>query len=278
MDKLMKLDRRIIYFVMLVLVSLPLLSPLGIPLLITQGTRDMYEQLATVPAGSRVLFSINYDPTSAPDIAPQAVVMLDHLMSNNVNVALVCFSAAGPNLIEGLMAPHLAAGKVYGEDLVNLGFIAGAETAIRNFGRDVIGTAKADYHGNDLKSMPILDGVTDVRDFELVVVFHGYNPGVQEWIRQVQGPLDIRLLAGVVSVSVPEVMPFYTSGQLAGLTQGLRGAAEYELLIDKPGTAVAKMDAQSLGHLAIIFFIVIGNIGYFSTKGKSKAKKEGGEN
>lgn len=53
-------------------------------------------------------------------------------MSKDVKVALVCFSAAGPAIIEGLIAPHLAAGKEYGEDLVNLGFIAGAETAIRH--------------------------------------------------------------------------------------------------------------------------------------------------
>lgn len=272
MQRLMNLDRRIIYLAMLVLVSLPLLNPLGIPLKINKGTRDVYEQLNAVPAGKRVLFSINYDPTSAADIAPQATVMLDHLMSKNVKVALVCFSSAGPNLIEGLIAPHLAAGKVYGEDLVNLGFIAGGETAIRNFGRDVVGTAKADYHGASLSTMPILRGVADVRDFELVFVFHGYNPGVQEWVRQVQGALKIRLLAGVVSVSVPEVMPFYTSGQLSGLTQGLRGAAEYELLVQKPGSAVAKMDAQSLGHLVIIFFIAVGNIGFLAKKDKSKKR------
>lgn len=81
------------------------------------------------------------------------------------------------------------------------------------------------------------------------------------------------LLAGVVSVSVPEVMPLYTSGQLAGLTEGLRGAAEYELLAQRPGSAVAKMDAQSLGHLAIIFFIVVGNIGFIAMRQKSKEKE-----
>jgi len=106
MQKLMNIDRRIIYFTMLVLVSLPLLNPLGIPLEINKGTRDVFEQLDAVPAGKRVLFSINYDPTSAADIAPQAKVMLEHLMSKNVKVALVCFSAAGPALIEGLIGAN----------------------------------------------------------------------------------------------------------------------------------------------------------------------------
>ena len=97
MEKLVDVDRRIIYLTILVLVSLPLLKPLGIPLEINKGTLDVFKQLDAVPAGERVLFSINYDPTSAPDIAPQAKVMLDHLMSKDVKVALVCFSAAGHN-------------------------------------------------------------------------------------------------------------------------------------------------------------------------------------
>jgi len=264
--KLQNFDRRIIYVVMLVVISWPLLSPIGVPLQVNQGTLDVFNQLDALKAGDRVIFSINYDPTSAADIAPQASIMLQHLMQKDVRVALVCWSAAGPSLIDGLINPHLEAGKVYGEDLINLGFIAGGETAIRNFGRDVIGTAKVDNRGNDLKNVPIMKGVADVRDFEFVFVFHGYNPGIQEWVRQVQGPLNIRLLAGVVNVSVPEVMPFYTSGQIDGLAQGLRGAAEYELLLNQPGAAVAKMDAQSLGHLAIIFFVIVGNIAYFLEK------------
>lgn len=268
--KLLNFDRRLIYVVMLVLVSIPLINPIGIPLGINQGTRNVFNEIDSLQAGDRVLFSINYDPTSAPDIHPQAVIVLEHLMQKNVKVALVTFAASGPNLCEQLIAPYLEQGKVYGDDLINLGFIAGAETAIRNVGLDVIGTAKVDYRGNDLHTVPILQGVVDARDFDLVYVFHGYNPGVQEWVRQVQGPLGIRMLAGVVMVSVPEIMPFFTSGQIAGLTQGLRGAAEYELLLDKPGSAVAKMDAQSLGHLVIIFFVALGNVAYFIDKKKVK--------
>lgn len=58
----MSLDRRVIYLTMLVVVSLPLLNPLGIPLEINKGTRDVYEQLDAVPAGKRVLFSITIRP------------------------------------------------------------------------------------------------------------------------------------------------------------------------------------------------------------------------
>lgn len=105
MQRLMSSDWRVIYLTMLILVSLPLLNPLGIPLDINKGTRDVFEQLDAVPAGKRVLFSINYAPTSAADIAPQAKVMLDHLMSNAhllVHEALVEALVPG-----GVLAPIL---------------------------------------------------------------------------------------------------------------------------------------------------------------------------
>jgi Trk-type K+ transport system membrane component len=49
----------------------------------------------------------------------------------------------------------------------------------------------------------------------------------------------------------------------------MKGAAEYEKLSKNYGRAMVGMDPQSIIHLLIIFFIVIGNVGYFVTK-KSK--------
>jgi hypothetical protein len=39
--------------------------------------------------------------------------------------------------------------------------------------------------------------------------------------------------------------------------------------VGKPGTAMRGMDAQSLGHIAIIVFIVLGNILYFASRKKT---------
>jgi hypothetical protein len=58
------------------------------------------------------------------------------------------------------------------------------------------------------------------------------------------------------------------SGQMIGLMSGLRGAAEYEMLLQQPSKGVAAMDALSASHLVMILFIIIGNIGYFVTKSR----------
>jgi hypothetical protein len=60
--------------------------------------------------------------------------------------------------------------------------------------------------------------------------------------------------------------PFLSAGQMVGLLGGLKGAAEYEMLIDKPGMGQRGMDAQSVCHLVIILLVIAGNVGYFMRK------------
>ncbi|MFQ6003090.1 MAG: hypothetical protein ACE5KJ_05025, partial [Candidatus Zixiibacteriota bacterium] len=57
--------------------------------------------------------------------------------------------------------------------------------------------------------------------------------------------------------------PFLASGQIVGLLGGLKGAAEYEILIQKPGMGQRGMDAQSVSHLVIILLVILGNTSYF---------------
>ena len=59
---------------------------------------------------------------------------------------------------------------------------------------------------------------------------------------------------------------FLQSGQLNGLMGGLKGAAEYETLVDKKSMAVRGMRPQSVVHLLVIVFVFIGNALYFYHK------------
>lgn len=268
-DKLQNLDRRIIYVIVLLAVAIPMINPIGIPISISPLTTAIYDIANKLQPGDKVLFSLDYSPGGSPDVHPQAVAMMNHLMSRGVQVVMVSFWAAGPMYGEQLMAPYPKSDKVYGTDFTNLGYIPGSENAIRNFGFDV-NIVKSDFRGGPVASQPIMAGLKDCRDFALVIDFISGTPGIAEWIRQVQGPLDIKLAVGTVTVNVPTTMPFFQSGQIVGMLQGLRGAAEYEILMGKRGKAVAAMDGQSLGHMAIIAFILVGNVAYFLAGGKKK--------
>ena len=48
-----------------------------------------------------------------------------------------------------------------------------------------------------------------------------------------------------------------------GLLGGMKGAAEYEILMGYEGSAFRGMDIQSLVHFLIIGMVLLGNIGFF---------------
>jgi hypothetical protein len=54
----------------------------------------------------------------------------------------------------------------------------------------------------------------------------------------------------------------------------MKGAAEYEKLVGVMGLGTRGMDAQSVSHLVVFAFILIGNLAYFTLRAlKGKANK-----
>lgn len=265
-EKLQNVDRRIIYLVILLALAIPLINPLGVPLSSSPTTELFFDEVSKLQAGDTVLMVTDYSPGGSPDIHPCAVTVAQHLVDKGVKMVFVSFWDAGPMYTEQIITPYLGKGTlVDGETVANLGYIAGGAQAIRAFSLDIPGTQPTDFNGKSVTGLPIMQGIKDLRDFALVIEFMSGTPGTTEWVQQATDPLGVKILCATVTVSVPGNMPFIDSGQVSGMLQGLRGAAEYEIMSGNPGKAVAGMDAQSLGHLAIIAFIVVGNIAYFAT-------------
>lgn len=271
MERLQQIDRRVIYLLLVLALGIPLMNPIGIPLSYSDTTILFYNEVEALQAGDTVLVSLDYSPGGSADVHPQAVAVAKHLVQKGIKMVFVSFWDAGPMFGEQIIQPYLDSGElVYGESVTNLGYISGQATAIRSFGLDCVGTQPIDFRGQATATQPIMQGINDVRDFDLVIEFISGNPGIEEWVQQVQGPLGIKMLCGAVTVSVPKTMGYVDAGQVQGLLQGLRGAAEYEIMSGNPGKAASGMDAQSLGHIVIITFILVGNAAYFLS---GKAKK-----
>jgi hypothetical protein len=86
-------------------------------------------------------------------------------------------------------------------------------------------------------------------------------------------PIATIVIAGLVA----DYAPYIQSKQLIGMIPGLRGAAGYESLIDMLGRGTAGLDAQSVAHLMILIFVLVGNIVYFAERSREKEEsaKEG---
>ena len=109
----------------------------------------------------------------------------------------------------------------------------------------------------------------DATDFDLVFDLAAGDSIEFWWIPYGQGKYKIPFAAGCTAVMAPDLFPFFQSGQLRGFLGGLVGAAEYEKLVELPGTATAGMSAQSVTHLIIALFIILGNAGYFLVRRRS---------
>jgi hypothetical protein len=266
-----KVDRRYIFLAILLVILVPLLVPIGLPIRVSREVQSAYDAITKIPDGSKVYLAADYDPGSMPELQPMTLATLQHLFSKNCKVIGACLWPGGPPLLEDALVKvgEERFGKKYGLDFVNLGYKPGNEVVMVSVGRSIPATFPADFYGTPVDSLPIMHGVRNLHDVAIVVNISAGYPGTKEWVQQVQSRYHVTLVAGCTAVSAPEYYPYFQSGQLSGFLGGLAGAAEYEILVGKPGTATRGMDAQSLGHIAIIIFIILGNVLYFAKKKKS---------
>jgi len=126
-----------------------------------------------------------------------------------------------------------------------------------------------DYYGTPLDSLPMMQGVQNYDQVACVIDLSAGNI-TDAWIAYGQGRFYFPLALGLTGVMGADYYPYLNSGQVFGLMAGLYGAAQYEELADNPGLAKDGMRIQVYAHLVIIFFILIGNIGYFMSRHEKK--------
>jgi hypothetical protein len=166
-------------------------------------------------------------------------------------------------------------------DFVNLGFQAGNEGVMKVGLTDFTKAFPKDARGQAAADLPILEGVRTVRDFPLLVNVSAGYPGSKEWVQYVVSASEgsVKMIAGCTGVQTPQMYPYYP-GQLAGLLGAIKGAAEYENLLNgvmggdpapKYLEAQRRMAPQLFGHLLLVGLIVVGNLIQFMGRRGTRA-------
>ncbi len=270
-DKFENLDRRWVYLLSWLFVLFPLMFPLGLPVPINKESQQWYKAISDIPDGSTVVFAPMYGTSGMPELFPMTLATMHQLWSKDVKIIVVSFWAEGPLVFTQLLNQMnpTTYGKTYGVDWINLGYIPGSEPAMRAFGDDMAKAVAKDYiEGKNLSEFPIMQNVNNAEDIDLIISIETGTPGLTEWLRQWQEPYRVPIVVGCIGVSAPGMAPFLQSGQLSALLPGLTSSAEYELLINRKGLAIAGVDAVSMSHILIVILVVLGNIGYFVNRGK----------
>ena len=69
-NKLQRIDRRIIYGVTTLAVLIPILVPFAVPLIVTDTTQEVYDRLDGLEPGDVVMLSFDVSAGSAPETFP----------------------------------------------------------------------------------------------------------------------------------------------------------------------------------------------------------------
>jgi hypothetical protein len=264
------MDRRIIFVLIAFSVAFPLVFKIGLPNRVTGEVKDVYDAINSLDSGAVVLVSFDHEASSLPEIKPMAEAILRHCFSKNSKVISLALLAEG-TAIGDEITKNVAHEyhREYGRDYVFLGFRPQSTAAILGMGEDFHRVFSEDYKGNSTFELEITKNIKNYDDISLIIsIADGDLPSY--WINYAGARYHKKIVAAVTAVMATSYYPYLSSKQISGLVGGLKGAAEYEILIRKPGMGGKGMDAQSVAHTVILILVVLGNISYFWSSKKKR--------
>lgn len=282
LQKLLHIDRRIIYLLVAIGALVPIIKPIGLPVVPTSPVRGVFDRVEELGSEDAVMISFDYGPSSEPELNPMADAIMRHLFMRDVKVVVVAIFPLG-GVSMAIREVEKIAGEFdleYAVDYVNLGYKDGGQAAMKAMGVSIRDVFPYDVEGTATDGMPLVMAIENYDDLAVVISLATGIIG-EWWANLINAQFGVDVAVGCTAVSAPKYYAYLRSGQMIGLLGGLKGASEYEkLLIDKYPQALAKyeepaekkmsaitgMDVQSIVHLIIIAFIIFGNTMYFVTR------------
>ena len=289
--KLGEIDRRYIFVLIALSVLIPLVKSdwIKMPIKTTQNTQIVFDELSKLNKDDKILVSFEYGASTKPEIHPMAIALLNQMFSKGIKVYIISLWPEGVIMAKDVVT-NVIDSEIFqlvdGVDYVMFDYKVGGEIVIKNIASDFRGVYMQDINKKSISQIPMMKDIYSVEDFDFVFDLSAGVPGNAEWVQYACDPKNVPLSSGCTSIMVTDAIPYVESGQLKGILAGMPGAAEYENLVYNfmkndlenekivnfenilPGKATSRMSAQSLAHIVMILFIIVGNISYFLSRKK----------
>jgi len=226
------------------------------------------------------------DADTQAELQPMLVALLRHAFAIRRPVGVLAMAVPGLGLGEDAIrqvtaefnahAGTKADSIINGRDYVYWGWTTPPITVMLGMGQHIAKVFPIDYYGRQTESMPVMQRLKNYDDAGILVSIAASSMPLS-WINLAQTQFGLHLGCGITAVSAADYYPYVNSGQFTGMLAGMKGAAEYEGLLEQcmvkngmdwhlRGKGTEAMSSQAAAHLAIMAFIIVGNIAYFVTR------------
>lgn len=326
------LDRRYVFIFIAVAIIIPLAFPFKSVTYTTSPVESLYqiidsyspyvraddlnndgdisdEEVDAFKLDRAIFIDVYHDAATMPELFPMEVAVMRHCIYRRVPFYTFTIMATAAPLIEEALSVVTEeiekTGRVIerGKDYINIGYKPAALylPILLGMGDDIAAAVETDADGNRIENLPMYrdTAIRNYTQMNLVYETSGADQGLS-WMVYARPRFGVNVGVGLTAVMAADQYPYIQSGQCVGMTAGLKGAAEYEKLVDMfamnnitfskgqldnpteemlanldittdrvPTSfkmARLGMNAQSVAHILIIVFIILGNIGYFLEK------------
>ena len=278
MASALRSDPRVIYAILLIVITVPILMHTTVPVPVNPTTLALYQFIQNLPPNSLVVESFDYATSVVPELHPQAIVVTQQIFLRPLKVLFVANDPNGPTLSDAVLDTINKGNKTYGVDYANLGFIPNTASLIGMLS-NIAEFLPLDTHGNPTADLPIIKEFPAAKVASLVITFDDDSSSLNAYLQYWQGRANIPVAVGATATLAPGYMPLYSSGQLVGVLFSVRAAAEYETLLHQQyncclgiSGASSVMVALSASHFLIVAMVVFGNIAYLIARRTKRGK------
>lgn len=273
------IPRRLIYFLMIAAVGLPILFGVSERPSRLVSAERMYQVIEDLrfAQGEVAMVWLDFGPNTIAENEPQATVLLEHLFRRRVPVILLSQYQQAERFLSSV--PEQVAKRLemerpgerwrYGESWINVGYKPGGAIFMQSLvnAKDLSKFLGRDVNGMPIVHYPTFAAIGGVERVKLVGEVTGLL-GVFDTIIQFFQKDGYRptIVHGCTSITIPEAYIFLDSGQLKGLLEGIAGAAWYSEVLKKEhpegdnSRLLVTNTALSAAHLVLIGLIILGNL------------------
>jgi hypothetical protein len=231
-----------------------------------------------VPEGAPILVVMDYQPSHAAELEAAAAPMLDQMdLLRHPKLVFVSTHEMGVVLTERLVSLPALRDRYQGEgQFTNLGYLPGGELGIRAFVQNPLQAMPFDVFQRPSPLQPV-----SVAQFVAVIVLTDNADSGRIWIEQASAataplPFPAPVVLITSAQAGPMIQPYYASGQVKGIVNGLYGAAIFEQNnAGRPGTARSYWDAYSLGMLLAMALLALGGLWNFALGARDRSAVKG---